>query len=171
VSTAARALSTTLRRWVTGIGLPRSRVRFQVAAICYRIQDGDVSFLLVRTRSGRWTFPKGGVDPGLSCAESAAREAFEEAGVYGRIAPRPLMRYLHSKRTSLREGRRQEMTVEAYLLQVLRQGTPLEDGREPTWFSPEKARKRLADGRSAEYAEEIVAVIDRALHRILRHHR
>jgi len=169
VSTAARALSTTLRRWVTGV--PLSRVRFQVACVCYRIKDGEVSFLLVRTRSGRWTFPKGGVEPGLTCAESAAREAFEEAGVYGRIAPRPLTRYLHSKRTSLREGRRQELAVEAYLMQVLRQGTPLEDGREPTWFSPEKTRKRVLEGRSAEYGEAIAAVVDRALHRILRHHR
>lgn len=142
-----------------------------MASICYRVKDGEVAFLLVRTGSGRWTFPKGGVEPGLTCSEAAAREAFEEAGVYGRTASRPLARYRHPKRISLREKSRQELTVEAYLLQVLRQGTPLESGREPTWFSPEKARKRLREGRSADYAEEIAGVVDRALHHILRHHR
>src|SRR5258706_7336546 len=52
----------------------------QVAAVCYRVRGTEIEFLLVRTGSGHWTFPKGGVEPGLTHAQAAALEAFEEAG-------------------------------------------------------------------------------------------
>jgi 8-oxo-dGTP pyrophosphatase MutT (NUDIX family) len=63
----------------------KSRSSEQVAAICYRIRKFKIEFLLVRTRKGRWTFPKGGIVPGWSRGQSAALEAFEEAGVHGRV--------------------------------------------------------------------------------------
>ena len=62
-----------------------ARQRQQVAAVCYRTRRGCAEFLLVQTRGGRWIFPKGGVEPGLTRAQSAALEAFEEAGVHGRM--------------------------------------------------------------------------------------
>src|ERR1700733_5655545 len=73
--------------------LERSAVRQQVAAICYRTGTRGIEFLLVRTRGGRWIFPKGGVEAGLRQAQSAALEAFEEAGVHGRIEEMPFARY------------------------------------------------------------------------------
>ena len=57
-----------------------------MAAVCYRVRGAGIEFLLIRTRrSGRWTFPKGSAEPGLTHAQAAALEAFEEAGVHGRI--------------------------------------------------------------------------------------
>jgi hypothetical protein len=39
----------------------------QVAAVCYRVRNDEIEFLLVRTRgTGRWTFPKGSAEPGLT---------------------------------------------------------------------------------------------------------
>ncbi len=38
--------------------------------------------------------------------------------------------------------------------------------RNPTWFSPEEAKKILAKGREVKYARELQAVIDRALEQI-----
>ena len=35
--------------------------------------------------------------------------------------------------------------------------------RNPTWFSPNDARKTLAKGREVKYAREMQVVIDRAL--------
>ena len=52
----------------------------QVAAVCYRHKGSSVQFLLVNTGGGKWTFPKGCVDPQLSAIEAASREAAEEAG-------------------------------------------------------------------------------------------
>jgi 8-oxo-dGTP pyrophosphatase MutT (NUDIX family) len=70
----------------------------QVAAVCYRVRNdahnGTIEFLLVRTRGGgRWTFPKGSAEPGLTQAQAAALEAFEEAGVHGRIEEASFARY------------------------------------------------------------------------------
>ena len=35
--------------------------------------------------------------------------------------------------------------------------------RNPTWFSPEEAKKILAKGREVKYARELQAVVDRAM--------
>ena len=51
----------------------------------------------MRTRGGRWTFPKGRVESGLTHAQAAALEAFEEAGVHGRIEEAAFARYVRVK--------------------------------------------------------------------------
>jgi hypothetical protein len=38
--------------------------------------------------------------------------------------------------------------------------------RNPTWFSPEDAKKILAKGREVKYAQELQAVVDRAMEQI-----
>jgi len=58
----------------------REATPIQVAAVCYCRKAGSTRFLLVRTTSGRWTFPKGRLEDGLSRAQVAALEAFEEGG-------------------------------------------------------------------------------------------
>lgn len=84
--------------------LRKSRECEQVAAVCYRVRGGEIEFLLVRTRgSGRWTFPKGSAEPGLTHAQAAALEAFEEAGVHGRIEEASFARYVRGKRGSERK--------------------------------------------------------------------
>ena len=50
----------------------RQHDREQVAAVCYRFGERGLEFLLVQTRGGRWTFPKGGAEPGLTHAQAAA---------------------------------------------------------------------------------------------------
>jgi 8-oxo-dGTP pyrophosphatase MutT (NUDIX family) len=81
-----------LARLATGTELP-----VQVAAVCYRLSGSSVEFLLVNTSSGKWTFPKGRLCPALSPSESAAREAWEEAGVHGRIEETHFAHYLDTK--------------------------------------------------------------------------
>ncbi len=143
----------------------------QVAAVCYRVGDRGIEFLLVRTRGNRWTFPKGGTEPGLSHAQAAALEAFEEAGVHGRIEEAPFARYwrppdTEARNSATRPGK--EPAISAHLCEVLRLDPPQESGRNPTWFSPGKATRRLREGRKPEYAAEISGVIDRAVARIER---
>lgn len=56
----------------------------QSAALPYQIRDGAIEIMLITSSSGRkWGIPKGICEPGLSPAQSAAREADEEAGVTG----------------------------------------------------------------------------------------
>lgn len=136
----------------------RPAERRVVAAVCYRRQaNGEIEFLLVRTRAGRWTFPKGGVDGDPTAAAAAAREAHEEAGVRGRVEPLAFTRYLHYK------NRGDAHTVNAHLCKVLHLETPREMYRAPRWFSAEKAKRRLREDRPNNYAEELVRVVDHAV--------
>ena len=141
----------------------------QVAAICYRIRGSAIEFLLVRTRGGRWIFPKGNAEPGLTHAQAAALEAFEEAGVHGRMQEACFIRYIRHKpsaRSSSSKSAANQVTVNAHLCEVLRVEAPQERGRNPTWFSAEKAKRRLLEDRSSEYGAEITSVIDHAVARI-----
>jgi 8-oxo-dGTP pyrophosphatase MutT (NUDIX family) len=139
--------------------------REQVAAVCYRLRDSEIEFLLVRTRRGRWTFPKGSIVSRLTKAESAALEAFEEAGVHGRIEEAAFSRYVVRKR---RKSEVSEVEIQAYLCEVTRLVTPQESGRNPTWFPPAKAKRRLKEGRTPEEGTGLARVVDSAAARIRR---
>ncbi len=123
--------------------LRRLRQCTQVAAVCYRVTK-TIEFLLVQTAGGRWTFPKGCAEPGLTHAQSAALEAFEEAGVHGRIEEAPFTRYTYRKRDA--ESSSQELAVSAHLCEVSRLSPTRELHRNPTWFSVEKMQVPFAGG-------------------------
>ena len=144
----------------------------QVAAVCYRVRDLNIEFLLVRTRKGRWIFPKGSAEPGLTHAQAAALEAFEEAGVHGRMEEASFTRYIRRRRGEVRNSSarlaEKESAVDAHLCQVLRLVPPQELDRNPTWFSAEKAKRRLQEDRTPDFGSELARVIDRAVSRIRR---
>lgn len=138
-----------------------------VAAICYRVRGGEVEFLLVQSKAGRWTFPKGRVDDDASRAAAAAREAIEEAGAYGRVEFRPFIRYVHAKNPEW-EGARDEHLVDAHLCEVVEMARPEESYRNPTWFSAERSKSRLQRKRHPAYGSELAKVVERAMERIRR---
>lgn len=135
----------------------------QAAAICYRRFGEAVEFLLVGTNRGKWTFPKGYIN-GHGDREAAMREALEEAGAVGDMAPEPLCSYLHSKGVFWKGE--QEFLVRAFLMEVLFTVSPAEDLRKPTWFDADDARLMLIQGRESKYQKELEAVLDKALGKI-----
>ncbi len=141
-------------------------VPMQVAAVCFRKRGEDVEFLLVNTNGGKWTFPKGSTEPGLSHSQAAEQEAIEEAGAVGDIEPHHFHLYLHSKGVFWQPNGVREFVVKAFLLEVRELREALEDARRPTWFSSKDAKRKLAKGREVKYARELEAVIERALARI-----
>lgn len=144
----------------------RTDLPVQVAAVCYRQSESSVEFLLVKASSGKWTFPKGRLSPNLSASESAAREAWEEAGVRGQIAKKHFGSYLDTKRALGSEPRAREVRIVAFLLEVHATFDPQEAGRKPTWFAPSAARRCLAEGRPSTYAKQIASIVDSALERL-----
>jgi 8-oxo-dGTP pyrophosphatase MutT (NUDIX family) len=139
----------------------------QVAAVCYRVREGEIEFLLVKTRGGaKWTFPKGDPNRSLTHGQAAEREAWEEAGVRGTVEERHVHLYLHSKGVVWKPSGVREYVVKAFLLEVDEVEVPHENGRNPTWFSPDDARNILAKGREVKYAKELQALVDRALEQI-----
>jgi len=138
-----------------------------VAAVCYRLRGGELEFLLVRTRNGHWTFPKGGVGEDATTAAAAAREAYEEAGVKGSVEHVPFASYRHRKHGKPR-SRRLVVKVHAHLCEVKKLVAPLEGYRTPRWFRADEAKRRLQKFRTAEFAAEVINVIDQAAQRIPR---
>jgi 8-oxo-dGTP pyrophosphatase MutT (NUDIX family) len=135
----------------------------QVAAVCYRVRRSSLEILLVNTSAGKWTFPKGRTDPSLSGSESAAREALEEAGAKGRIEEQHFGSYLDKKRVLGPDSQVREIMVAVYLFEVRSMISPEEDGRNPTWFAPHEAKKRLAERRAPKYSGQITRIIDTAV--------
>jgi 8-oxo-dGTP pyrophosphatase MutT (NUDIX family) len=135
--------------------------------VCYRRRNSHAEFLLVNTNGGgKWTFPKGAPEAGLSHSQAAEREAYEEAGASGIIEPRHFHIYIHSKGVFWQNGGVQEYVVKAFLMEVKQTRRPEETNRNPTWFGPQEARVILAKGREVKYARELQTVVDRALEHI-----
>jgi uncharacterized protein len=99
----------------------RENIFRQVGAIVYRTIKNEVRVLLVTSRdTGRWVIPKGHIDPGLTPAQAAAREAYEEAGIKGTIrASFPLGFFSYLKK--LRSGKMQAAMVEVYVIRADKQ--------------------------------------------------
>lgn len=161
-------------RFVRISHLSKVRQCEQVAAVCYRVRSESIDFLLVRTRgSGRWTFPKGCTERGLTHAQAAALEAFEEAGVHGRIEEASFGSYVCRKGKDVRKSapRANTLHVQTHLCQVLRLTKPKEANRDRTWFSVRHARRALREERDPAEAAQFVRVIDKAVARIRRAYR
>jgi len=150
--------------------LRKMRGSEQVAAVCYRLRTRRIEFLLVQTRGGRWIFPKGSMEAGLTPAQTAALEAHEEAGVHGRMEEASFASYIRRKSGggNSRSSADIEVTVNAYLCEVLRLDSPSEPGRNPTWYSPEKAKRVLREDRAPDLGAELARVVDCAVARIER---
>jgi len=168
--TFVKYLRTTIFRGFSGMRtgrFSRFALPLQVAAVCYRRRGASVEFLLVNTNGGnKWTFPKGDPEPQMSHSRAAEREAWEEAGARGAIEPRHFHVYIHSKGVFWKPPGVQEFVVKAFLMEVEKNGRSPEPTRNPTWFTPEEARKILCKGREVKYARELQNVIDRALEHI-----
>ncbi|HXB21737.1 MAG TPA: NUDIX domain-containing protein [Candidatus Solibacter sp.] len=140
----------------------------QVAAICYRVRRASIEFLLVNTSSGKWTFPKGRLDPKLSASEAAAREALEEAGASGKIEASHFDSYLDTKRVFGEGYQSCEIRIGAYLLEVESIADPEEADRNPTWFSPDEAKERLSQRRLPKYSNDLARIVDHATRMVAR---
>ena len=72
----------------------------QYAALPYRVAGkGSLEILLITSRdTRRWVIPKGNPIPSMAHYETAAREAFEEAGIEGGIATESIGSFRYMKR-------------------------------------------------------------------------
>jgi phosphohistidine phosphatase len=70
----------------------------QSSVIPYRITNGEMEVLITgSSKQKHWVVPKGVSDPGHSLQWSAAKEAWEEAGVEGQVSDQPLGSYQYEK--------------------------------------------------------------------------
>jgi len=88
----------------------------QSAVIPYFVEDGVTKIVLITSRKRKkWIIPKGVIEYGLSPQDSAAKEAFEEAGITGVIEDRELGIYRYEKWDGICTVRVYSMRVEELL--------------------------------------------------------
>lgn len=105
-----------------------------------RAAHGGLEVLLITSRdTRRWVVPRGNPIPGKSPAESAAQEAFEEAGIVGEVEPETIGAYAYEKRRRL--GAVVPALVHLFRMRVAeeRDDWPEKGQRERRWFAAEEA--------------------------------
>lgn len=111
-----------------------------------RSADGDAEILLITSReTRRWVVPRGNAIAGLRDYESAAQEAFEEAGIRGGVEQSALGAYRYDKRR--RDGRVVAAEVQLFRMLVTEESAdwPERLERERRWFAPEEAAAAVAE--------------------------
>jgi 8-oxo-dGTP pyrophosphatase MutT (NUDIX family) len=120
-------------------------VPVQSGALPLRLKGRKKAEVLLVTgrRSGRWMIPKGWPMPGKSMAASAAQEAFEEAGIKGKINPKPIGIFRHVKQHLL--FGRMEVDIHVHVLSVERElkDWPERGERDRKWFGLEEAAAQV----------------------------
>jgi 8-oxo-dGTP pyrophosphatase MutT (NUDIX family) len=133
----------------------------QTGALPYRLSGArQVEILLVTgRRSRRWIIPKGWPVPGKTLAESAAQEAFEEAGIEGTIDPEPLGSFRHAK-SGLAMGDI-EVSIVVHAMYVERELSEYPEcrDRKRKWFTAEEAADKVD---SEELGKLIILSAERA---------
>ena len=129
----------------------QSETRTQYGALCWRPARDGIEVLLITSRdTGRWVIPKGWPIAGLSPEASAAREAWEEAGVEGPPDAHCLGLYSYDKGLGRGDGPKRQTVpcvVAVFLLQVaaLADSFPEAKQRRRKWFRPRKAAQKVAE--------------------------
>lgn len=116
-----------------------AEVSQQYAVLPWR-QARHFEILLITSReTRRWVIPKGWPMAGKSAAESAAQEAYEEAGIRGQMAAQAIGHYTYSKRR--RGGARKRFRVDVFAMEVTEvlELWPEAHERARQWLSPEEA--------------------------------
>jgi len=116
---------------------------------------GALEILLITSReTRRWVVPRGNPIPGKSAPESAAQEAWEEAGIIGPVDPEAIGHYSYQKRRRL--GTAVPAVVHLFRMNVAeeRDDWPEKGQRERRWFAAE-------EGAAAVHEEELALLIRR----------
>lgn len=124
-----------------------AKLRRQVAALCHRERGGKRQVLLITSRERkRWIVPKGWPIDGLDDSESAAQEAWEEAGVKSAgIDAEPLGAFDYEKRVAGGENFPVRAEVFGIEVQNLEADYPEADERRREWVAPNEAADRVEE--------------------------
>lgn len=126
--------------------MEKENFKRQCAALPFRFDNGALKILLVTSReTRRWILPKGWREKKDKPQETAANEAFEEAGVRGKVKKKPLGAYYYEKR--LDAGGVALCHVSVYALEVTAElnDWPEKGQRERRWVTPSQAAMMISE--------------------------
>jgi phosphohistidine phosphatase len=109
--------------------------REQAGVVAFRRKKGDLEVCLIRnTGRKKWKIPKGFVDAGETAEQAALKEAWEEAGLRGRLVGEPIGSYEYKKWGY-------ELTVAVFVMEVTGEEEDWEESRfrERKWWPVDTA--------------------------------
>ncbi|MBF0622836.1 MAG: NUDIX hydrolase [Magnetococcales bacterium] len=126
----------------------------QSAVVPYRMVDDTPEIMMITSRKKkRWVVPKGIIEPDLPAPESAAKEAWEEAGIKGDLLDGTLGSYKYQKWAGT-------CTVDVFVMRVTEEADKwLEDFRDRQWVSVDEAVKRIKEPALKEMVGRVNAFI------------
>lgn len=139
------------RRWKS-----KAKSCQQSAAVCCRLAaHGELEILLVTSRDTcRWILPKGNIEQKETAYQAAQREAFEEAGIEGKVHKKPIGFYSY-----LKDGDRQ-LLVSVHLLRVTKNAAEFKEvgQRHQAWFRPAVAATLVDEPELRELLSSLTAM-------------
>jgi 8-oxo-dGTP pyrophosphatase MutT (NUDIX family) len=117
------------------------RQRGQVAVLAISTKRPGKILLVTSRHSKSWSLAKGRIDASLGAIESARREAFEEAGILGRLTTTSIGSYTHRKSSG------GTFRVRVFKMHVQKQLSdwPEKNMRRRRWVSTETALKLVSN--------------------------
>ena len=133
----------------------------QTGALPWRLRNKRLEVLLVTgRRSRRWMIPKGWPMAGKTLAEAAAQEAFEEAGIKGKVDPEPIGSFNHTKQAFPSGTLEVNIVVHPMWVEQQLSKWPESGQRERKWFSLKDAAEKVD---SADLGVLIMESAERAM--------
>lgn len=114
-----------------------------------RKKPGQV-VLVTSRHSKSWTLPKGQIERALGAAKSAKQEAWEEAGLRGRMSTSSIGSYIH------RNSNGEEFRVRVFKMSVQNflPSWPEKNQRQRRWVSAKAARKLISNSSLRRLLED-----------------
>ena len=114
---------------------------YQSGVIAYRTSEGRLEVMLITSRGHQhWVIPKGVIEPGFSPDESAAKEAYEEAGIGGAVSMEAIGKYDYPK-----WGGTCEVQVFPMEVQSVLDDWPEKNHRQREWLPTDEAIERVKE--------------------------
>jgi 8-oxo-dGTP pyrophosphatase MutT (NUDIX family) len=113
----------------------------QVAVLPMSMRKSGKLLLITSRNSKSWTLPKGNVEPNATPVQAAKTEAFEEAGVVGRIVSTPIGVFTHKK---TRGGKFRVAVYQMYVQKEFRHWPEMQE-RQRRWVSISDALEMITN--------------------------
>jgi len=133
---------------------PTLRIVEQAGTVLYRIVDGRVEILTVRSKTSpeQRIFPKGHIERGETPEQTAVRELLEEGGMVGEIGGYcGLREFVYNNK---------RYRVKYYAAKYISKDNEGEPNREPQWTSVEETRAILPYNDLKELLDKCVELIN-----------
>lgn len=119
----------------------KKNILAQSGVIPFTFKNKNLRILLItNSRKNKWLFPKGLVEKNMSKEESAALEAYEEAGVLGEVLNNRIGSYKINKYNSICKIDMYPLFVEKTL-----KSWPEMEMRKRKWINPDDIEKYIKD--------------------------